>query len=351
MLKLRRNGKIDASPIYRSDYDYLDLADTDSHDYKQQSEPVSNDMLEWRALDLVERKDNNSGDDMNGRSSPCSQTQKQNIPATRPATSSPITKEMAGKCRNETVQEAQDIIEHVTNLIKSMRGHVMALTKNMNDLETDIMTSSDDSKNFSSSGIGPNNNAFPDVGSQTPTYMINEWAVPVKNEKLNDTSRPREFIPSAEDAVRFWKSHIEASKRILDATVKSALRNSNLKSNIISHSRAYPSKNPGKSYPTLILSKAGVNSNIEKFIPPPTAKRALNANTFEVKYYYVDIVTTGLEKARVMERLCIKEKEVLAGKKGNCSQFRSNHRRAFAQKYHMREIAQQYNTSKAQMLP
>uniref|UniRef100_A0A1A9Z7N8 Uncharacterized protein n=1 Tax=Glossina pallidipes TaxID=7398 RepID=A0A1A9Z7N8_GLOPL len=276
--------EIDASPIYRSDYDYFDLADTDSHDYKQQLEPVNNDMLEWRALDLVERKENNSGDDINGRSSPRSQTQKQNIATTKPATSSPITTKMAGQCRNETVQEAQDIVEHVTNLIKSMRGHVMALIKNMNELETDIMTSSDDlgeaslnSKNLSSSGISPG------VGSQTPTYMINEWAVPVKNEKINDTSRPREFVQGTEDAIRFWKSQIETSKRILDATVKNALRNSKLKSNIISHSRAYPSKNAGKSYPTLILSKAGVNSNIEKFISPPTAKIRENIATNELR--------------------------------------------------------------------
>lgn len=271
--------EIDASPIYRSDYDYFDLPDTDSHDYKQQSEPVNNDMLEWRALDLVERKENNSGDDMNGRSSPCSPTQKQNIPTTKPVTTSPITTEMAGQCRNETVQEAQDIIEHVTSLIKSMREHVMALIKNMNELEADIMTPSDDlgeaslnSKNLSSSGI-----------AQTPTYIINEWAVPVKNEKINDTSRPREFVQGTEDAVRFWKSQIETSKRILDATVKNALRNSKLKSNIISHSRAYPSKNAGKSYPTLILSKAGVNSNIEKFISPPTAKIRENIATNDLR--------------------------------------------------------------------
>ncbi|KAI9585440.1 hypothetical protein GQX74_001287 [Glossina fuscipes] len=257
----------------------------DSHDYKQQSESVVNDALEWRALDLVERKENKSA---------CSPTQSQNIPTTKPATNSPITTEMAGQCRNETVQEAQDIIEHVTNLIKSMRGHVMALIKNMNELETDILTSSDDSdeaslnsKNFSISGIDLNNNAhkltFPDVGSQTPTYMINEWSVPVKNENVNDTSRPREFIQEAKNAVRSWKSQIEASKRILDAAVKNALLNSNLKSNILSHSRAYPSNNAEKSYPILTLSKTGVNSNIEKFISSPAAKISENIATNELR--------------------------------------------------------------------
>ncbi|KAI8120004.1 hypothetical protein CVS40_8680 [Lucilia cuprina] len=141
-------------------------------------------------------------------------------------------------------KEAQDIIDHIIDILRSMREHAIGLIRNMNALEMDILSSSssnnvgssckNSSRSFSDSMDVMSKIVYPDVLSQTPGYVISEWSKALKTDPLKEVGQTNDFVAEAQEAVKSWKQQIDACKLILDNAVHNALQKVNMKSDLIS---------------------------------------------------------------------------------------------------------------------
>lgn len=215
--------------IYSKDYDILDLGDKNNIDY-------------WYNYETNQKRDanepTNNQEYYPQNCKPVVYTTTTEIPTTTRATTSSTT------CKSYTTEtsitEAQDVIDHIMRILHSMREHAIALIKNMNELEMNILSTSPASnlealcKNstmaISESMNGMEKIIYPDVLSQKPNYSINGWSLPNKTDSIPESIQTNDFVAEAQEAVKSRKQQIEICKHILENAVRNALEKGNLKS-------------------------------------------------------------------------------------------------------------------------